>query len=102
MNGVLLIGADVAAAFDTLLADAGYLTEPCDGAITVDGIAEALLALKQRTPGGLGAIATGPASAVLLEAATVLPQLDACVLLEPQLPASHPHYARMRVQPGIE
>jgi dienelactone hydrolase len=101
MNGVLLLGSGLSASFADRLVEVGYLVHAVEVVTSIDDIAAAILELKQRTPGGIGALAIGPAAALLLEAATVLPQLDAIALFDARLPAARPHYARMRVQVQI-
>ena len=98
MNGVLLIGTKLRERLDAELVELGYITHAVDHVASIDDIAAAILALKQNAPGGIAAIAVGPAATLLLEAATVLPQLDGVVLFGGRLPAARPHYARMRAQ----
>jgi dienelactone hydrolase len=98
LNGVLVLGSGLADRFAIRLEDLGYVVHAVEVVTSIDDIAAAILELKQRTPGGIGALAIGPAATLLLEAATVLPQLDAIVLFDVRLPAARPHYARMRVQ----
>ncbi len=98
MNGVLLLGPGVRERFEADLQQFGYATHAPPHAATIDDVGEAILELKRQAFGGIGAIAVGPAATLLLEAATVLPQLDGIVLFDVRVPAARPHYARMRAQ----
>ena len=69
-----------------------------DAAVSTDTIATALQGLRGLVAEGIGAIAVGASATALLEAATVLPQLDAIALFSAKLPIGRVHYARMRVQ----
>jgi hypothetical protein len=102
MNGVLLLGPKLRDRFDSELVELGYVVHAVETVASIDDIAAAILDLKAMTPAGaIGAIAIGPAATLLLEAATVLPQLDGIALFDVRMPASRPHYARMRVQVQI-
>jgi dienelactone hydrolase len=102
VNGVLLLGPKLRERFESELVELGYIIHAVETVASIDDIAAALLELKAMTPAGaIGAIAIGPAATLLLEAATVLPQLDGIALYDVRLPGSRPHYARMRVQVQI-
>lgn len=101
MNGIVLLGEGLRERFGADLESLGYAVHAVDHAASVDDIAEAILDVKQMSAGGVGAIGVGPLATLLLEAATVLPQLDGIVLFGGKLPAARPHYARMRAQVQI-
>jgi len=97
LNGVVVFAPG--GAFGPLFAHAGYLVCIAPPVGSIDDIAAELLEMRQLTPGAIAALAIGAPTALLLEAATMLPQLDALVLIEPQFPAAtRPHYTRMRAQ----
>lgn len=101
MNGVVLLGEGLRERIGEDLESFGYTVHAVDHVASTDDIAEAILQVKQMAAGGIGAIAVGPLATLLLEAATVLPQLDGVVLFGGKLPAARPHYARMRAQVQI-
>ena len=101
MNGVVLLGQGLRERIGADLESFGYTIKAVETVASTDDIAEAILDVKQMAYGGIGAIAIGPLATLLLEAATVLPQLDAIVLIGGKLPAARPHYARMRAQVQI-
>jgi dienelactone hydrolase len=101
MNGIVLLGEGLRERFAEDLESFGYTVKAVEVVASIDDIAEAILDVKQMASGGIGAIAIGPLATLLLEAATVLPQLDGIVLFGGTLPAARPHYARMRSQVQI-
>lgn len=101
MNGIVLLGQGLNERIGADLESFGYTIKAVDHVASTDDIAEAILDVKQMASGGIGAIGVGPLATLLLEAATVLPQLDGIVLFGGKLPATRPHYARMRAQVQI-
>ena len=67
-----------------------------DHAIAIDDLEAAILKLKQVASGKIAVVGTGLAGAIAIEAATMLPQIDAVVAIDAPPPASSARLARVR------
>jgi len=96
--GVVVAGGT---AFVEALVAFGYVVVVAPTLTTVDELAEALLYLREMARGKLGAIGIDRAAPAVVEAATVLPQLDAVVHVAGVLPPATAKLARIRAQLAI-